>query len=741
MKNVNRLLNLALVEWKLQLRSGLFWAWLAIVMLYSLGMAIGGSPKTSSLVTDWLNSRENSLSWMSMGLIFLVPWSLARDHRTANIVWSTPITGNIYAGGKLLGVYLTALTVGGVEIVSQLTIRTGFWHWLIFEKADMILLSLWGWTVGILFISTIFFFLTVLARGQFFLACAYNILYFLLTMSARDVANPFDPYSFDYFLSDLIGYGPETRLFSAHHALYLSLTITLVFLSISIFSRIEKRSVVSKWVQIALLAGFTLSLAGVGYFSDRFIKARLNVVSPTAVGLKNASEFNAENIKSVQISARFDPSLGSVTGEAQILTAAAGNVTLYIPAGLTLIHVTDCKENLVSAAYQNDEWVIVSAPSQAVCLGFEGNWRTYRNWYTRRDSYTAEEYFMNTGGYIGQGYVYLLPGFRWYPTPIGTAEQHAKYSIEISLPDGYQSFVSGTPEITNSDGWKNYRWEHDYDAPIFTFASGQYTEILLPDGDILWVAPEHEFVGPQPAFFYLDFLKKTERLLGISATPRTIVETPLLRWPIASKNWVLLPERYISERMFPQLKSLYEITIEFDGTEKAFLFEAFRVTYGWIQGQIYSDSAFLPISVDDFLFSNGNNYEPFQESLAFYLSMQLTDQEFNTDRLNQTIQQRTQFFNEHPRGGPTTPTFLSFDDTVPNGYTNSLKFNDILVALGQLENQIGREQVNMTIRKLLETDYGHPVSIQDWLNIIDSTVGKDARQKFENTIYPSTSTQ
>ncbi|MBI5822976.1 MAG: hypothetical protein HZB18_03040 [Chloroflexi bacterium] len=257
MKNVNRLLNLALVEWKLQLRSGLFWTWLAIVLLYSLGMTIGGSPQISSLVRDWLVSRQNSLTWLSIGLIFLVPWSLARDRRTANIVWSAPITGSEYAGGKLLGVYLTALTVGGVEILSQLTIRTGFWRWLIFEKADMILLSLWGWMVGILFVSSIFFFLAVLARGQFFLACAFNILYFLLTMSARDVANPLDPYSFNYFLSDLIGYGPETKLFSAHHALYSSLTITLVFLSVSIFSRIENRSAVSKWVQIALLTGFT----------------------------------------------------------------------------------------------------------------------------------------------------------------------------------------------------------------------------------------------------------------------------------------------------------------------------------------------------------------------------------------------------------------------------------------------------------------------------------------------------
>lgn len=149
MNSLHLLWAVALVEWKLQVRTVVFWAGLSILLLYTLAPTIRFPSEIAFLSRQWLGGRESSLTWLAIVLIFLAPSSLARDRRTAAFVFTTPVTGSVYAGGKLLGVWLTALTLAGIELTAQFLIRAPAWERLTLEAINMILASLGGWLIGL----------------------------------------------------------------------------------------------------------------------------------------------------------------------------------------------------------------------------------------------------------------------------------------------------------------------------------------------------------------------------------------------------------------------------------------------------------------------------------------------------------------------------------------------------------------------------------------------------------------
>jgi hypothetical protein len=121
-----------------------------------------------------------------------------------------------------MGVYLTSLTLAAGELVGQIVVRAPNWDGLTPENLDMILRSLAGWSVGIFYVSSVYFLLTTLVKDQALSAYALSSVYFVATFSIRDVANPLGAFPFPVFRSDLVGDGPESALFGAHHVRYHS---------------------------------------------------------------------------------------------------------------------------------------------------------------------------------------------------------------------------------------------------------------------------------------------------------------------------------------------------------------------------------------------------------------------------------------------------------------------------------------------------------------------------------------
>lgn len=731
MGNVHRLLRIAFIEWKIQLRSILFWVCLTVLLVYSLGRLVGASPETAFLPRQWLETREDSLTWLSLGLIFLVPSALGRDQRTSGLVWTRPFSSTVYAGGKLLGLYLTAFTLGAGELASQLLLRLPGLGKLTPGTLDMILRSLGEWSVGILFMTSAYFMLTLPVRGRPMLGNLICGAYYLIAFSIRDVANPFDAFAVPFIRSDLVGNGPESGLLASHQILYLSFAATLVLLSILIFMKLEKRAYHPKADPFILLLGVVLALGITGRAWRQFALARTEVLAPTALGLKQSSDLATNEVRSIQVTAYFAPEEGIVQGDVTIdLVEPLPNLSLYVPAGLDLVLVTDCHGENLTVTYPAPEWARVSAPMQ-LCVSFHGSWNAYRNWYTLRSGYTAEEYNMNVGGYIGQGYLYLSPCFHWFPTAIESFEQAGSYSVQIALPSRYSVGVSPPATVDRDEYWTTYRWHSEQGYPLIMVVAGDYAETSLSDGNLVWAAPEHEPLADQAATGSVEILNALESMIGLEPSPHQIVETPVIRWPVASEGLVILPEHYFTDLTSTNTVSTYEFILETQGPEEAFRREAYYLSRGWMQGHVCVSSTFLPFSIDEV---QTTGYEPLQESLAYYLAMQLTDEKFGTNELDAAIQERTDFIELYPVD-PLVPDFwLSFSDAGYDSFAGTWTFNAILGGLGQLEKRLGRTQVDWVIGRFIELHQGENISTNSFSDAIGGYFGRAAQQDFENTL-------
>jgi hypothetical protein len=658
MKGLLRFWSIALTEWKLQIRTAIFGACLAILLLYALGQVIGAPKEMMFLTRQWLGTRDDSLTWLSIGLIFLVPSALARDRRTTAFVWTTPVTSHVYAGGKLMGVYLTSLTLAAGELVGQIVVRAPNWDGLTPENLDMILRSLAGWSVGIFYVSSVYFLLTTLVKDQALSAYALSSVYFVATFSIRDVANPLGAFPFPVFRSDLVGDGPESALFGAHHVLYLTFTIMLSLLSLWVYAWRERCGVFPKVAQLGLALGLAFSLGAASWAGYGFILARTKILPLLIWGTDTVSMLAEDDVDTIQVTAHFLPEQGKVSGKVQLdLSRPVTDLAFYIPTGLDLIAITDCQGQNISATYSDLQWARFDALSQ-VCVEFEGALYSGRPRYQRMGYVDPENLKTNAGAYVGQGYLYLLPTFRWYPAPIGAYEWRASHTIEITLPGKHQVFTSPFATAKPDGEWRTYRWQNLQGNPFITIAVGDYREVDLSGGDTVWVAPEHEYVARQTASFYLEFLRSVEQLTGAEHLQHTVIETPVLRWSIVSQNFTLLPERYFTERLSSKTATEYEMRASISGPEQAFLQEAYYVVRGWMQGQtFFYASAFLPYQADNTsapaFKTDLAGYIPLQECLAHYLAMQLMDRKFGTDRLSEEIDERARYADRYLKATST----------------------------------------------------------------------------------------
>lgn len=740
MDKLRCLWSIALTEWKLQVRSAIFWVSLVVLLLYALGKSVGAPSEMVFLPSAWLGSREDSLTWLSIGLIFLVPSALIRDRRTAAFVWTTPVTGYTYAAGKFLGAWLTAFTLAGVELATQGMARIQGWGQLTPEIASMILTSLARWAVGIVYITGIFFLITVIAKGQSLVAYACCGAYFVAVFSIKDIANPLCIFPFPVFRSDLVANGPESVLFDANCALYLSLAIAMSVLALLIYPRSERRSVSSRAMRVVLVIGVVASLGATGWAGRGFAYARSKVLTPIPLRLDAPSVLAGDAVQSTRVVAHFMPVQGLVRGDVQLtLTRAVPNVDFYVPAGLELLSVTDCQGQVLSTSRLDNAWTQVVTSSSHMCVVFEGAWRVNRGRYQQGGYLNPSELSLNAGAYSAHGYLYLAPGFRWYPAPVGPYEWQTNHDIEIMLPCCDLSvLVSPQVPAELADGWVIYRWQNARGRPFITLAAGEYREATLPSGDVVLTAPEHEHIAAQTAAFYLEFLKPVERLIGRNHAPHTIVETPTLRWPLASMDLVLLPEGYFAERLSQAYSTRYEKNASYWGSDHALRYEAYYTARGWLQGQAYfadpvSVEAFAGFDiVDAYQTDPLSGYVPLLECIAHYLAAQLVDQRLGTNMLEEMINERVQYADQYQNNATGLGSGVSLSSVTPfDSFETSWAFNQMFAAFGRLERRVGREQVNFMIGQLLESHAGSTVTIEGWLEVVEGIAGREARQEFE----------
>ncbi|MDW8213052.1 MAG: hypothetical protein RMJ55_05825 [Roseiflexaceae bacterium] len=740
MKRLRVLWGIALTEWKLQVRAIVFWVGLIVLLLYALARVIGLSEEIAFLHRQWFGGREESLIWLAIVLIFLAPSALARDRRTAVLVHSTPVTGSVYAAGKLLGVWLTALTLTGIEWIAQFLARIHAWDRLTPEVVSMILVSFGGWIIGSGYIVALYFLLTTLVKGRALFAYALGAAYFVAVLAIRDAANPFDFVGYPVFRSDLVGDGPELLLVTSHRWFYAGLAIVVALLSVLVYSWREHRSNVRRSEQAALMAGLALALGATAWAGSAFVSTRAQVLAKTGLLPQTHSALAADDVRAVRMSARIDPERDRIEGRVELTFARPlEEVMWHIPPGLKLSAVTDCQTQPAPVNRLNAEWVALPFTPQ-ICVAFEGSLRADRAAYRQHAIRSGEAYMLNAGAYIGQGYVYLTPAARWYPAPTGSYEWMTVHDIHVMIPRALPSLAVPEATISVQDEWVSYEWRHHQGRPLITLAAGAYEQITLPDGAIVWVSPEHQHIAPQAAEFFLGFLKPVDELLERDKLTYHVVETPVLRWPMVSGYVVLLPERYFTERLSPALETMYEQDVKFSGPQFAFQKEAYHTIRGWLLGQVFcADTSFIGESavrpnpsLDPF-----SGFVPLCESLMHYLSLQLLDERFAVTRLDEIMEARIRYADDYLNNPELRQRGGGIDGELPAPpYQRSWEFNQMFAAIGRLEKRVGREHVNDMIGLLLERRYGGAVTVADWLNIINEVAGSEARREFESTSMP-----
>lgn len=739
MNNLQRFLSVAVIEWKLQVRTVVFWAGLAIFLLYTLGRVVGIPPEMAFLSHEWIGGREESLIWLSIVLIFLVPSALARDRRAGFILWTTPVTGSLYAAGKLLGIWFTALTLAGIELAAQFLIRMSAWERITPKIASMVLASLEGWLIGIFYVTSIYFLVTVLVRGRALLAYALNILYFVANFAVRDVANPLGFIPVPVFRSDLVGNGMESSLFEAHSMLYMALTIAVIVLALVVYPWRERRSLFPQIERAVLLSGLVFSLGAVGWARSVLLEMRAQVLTRTELSPHPSLLLTAEDVRSVRVTSRLEPEYGFIEGYVELaFERPLENITLYLPAGLKLGSVTNCQTQTLGLIPLSMEWVEIAYAPQ-VCIAFDGAWRANRADY-QTNTGGPEEYALNAEAYIGQGYAYLAPTARWYPAPVGTYEWATPHEIQITLPRAIPSLISPEPTSDIHSESITYQWQSYLGRPFITLAAGDYREVTLPNGDTSWASPEHQHVARQAAAFYLAFLEPLDQLVGHGAFTYQVVETPVLRWPIISGHIVLLPESYFSERLSSALSTRYERNVSSFGAQRAFQEEAYRTVRGWLLGQVScADASFIgdPVAMPNSSLEPYSGFVPLCESLTHYLSLQLPDRQFGTRRLDEIMQARIKYSDDYLRDSELRQMGGGINGELPAPpYERNWVFNQMFAAIGRLERRVGRKQVNSMISLLLERHYGSAITTADWLEIVCEVAGTEACHEFETTSSP-----
>lgn len=721
MRVFHKIWTIAKTEWKLQSRSIVFWVGLSIILLYSLSQVIGTPKELIFRIRSWIDIRYESLAWSSVVLAFLIPSALLRDQRVSLLLWSKPIQGWVYVFGKIVGSVLTALSLGGLELFTQLVARSAGLHSLAGQKLTIVLESTLYWLTGLFLITSLYFLFTALSKTRAWLAYTLCITVFISLFFITDAANPLCLVPFPAFLSDLVGHGPESPLLRAHIGVFLSLSVAACILGTRAFLSLYKRQfIVSTKNMNVLLAGAVIAFVGLGFSLAEFGNAAKKVLNPQGTTLPAAGE-NQHNrldstIYAVDIDADIDLEDGSVEGTAAFsFHTPLPQVHFYLPAGLRIHNASNCVGQEFDQISTGTNWIAIPGSAQ-LCIDFAGKWLINRDRYRRNGHVSFEAQDMNAGMYAGEGYVMMMPTARWFPSPVGSFEDTANYSVSVSIPSGHAAFATPAPLMKSTGANSQYQWTSENGYPFLSFAAGSYEKVTTDNGMDVWVAPEHKGAAQGALNFFLDFFLPFEQLRLAQLQDYTVVETPVLRLAVITDSVIFLPESYFTDRFVPPSNTAYYQSVKLDGEEKAYQRELYTIVRGWLQGHIHAADPKYPYTIDTLGMAIDPDipdglagYSPFQEALSQYLTLQLGDHRFGTNMQLELLAPKA--------SSEMTPLARS-----SSSYTGD--FYLVLGSFSELEQQIGKTALNRLIFQFVDDFYGRSILSSDWFDYVEKAVSR-----------------
>ncbi len=733
------------IEWKLQVRSIVFWA--VVVLLVAYAVALRPSAlEASFLQRSW--QLFDLFVLLSVGLIFIVPSALARDKAVMAFIRTTPISSGIYLAGKLGGVLMAALSLLAIQLLAVLLMRVQAWALITPERLLMIVRVSAILTISTIYLSCLYFVITILARQRLILAYVLCGIYFFFAIGKTDVADllSYLPIGITFF-SDAVGHGIEETLHMANQLFYASLVPMLVAVAFLMYPAVERLSLaLQRGTQLALIALLSIGLGLSGVMASNFVRLRSAVIIDyTPLPALTVAE---GAVTDVEAALTFEPNYNQLSGTAAFKLQRAADspseVLFHVPHGLVVSEVSNCAGERLENTLLDVNTLRVAFAEQ-LCLTFSGRWLWER--IAHNSGYYDIPHYMPL--FMGSGYLYLTPNALFFPAPIGGYVRTARHTLSMTLPQPAQVISPMADEQHSTEGAVTYVWHSAQGRPRFTVVSGIYQAHVLADGAQGWLLAGHQAWAEQVIMPLMDEQRALHRLLGYSESTWHYIEVPELRHPLVAGNWLLVPEHLFQSTIRGQpLDRIYANILSKE--EAYYRFAIFRVR-GFIDGTLHFAEPLIhdlgEVPFVDRRHDFGTAYKsldysagrvPLREAFAHYLTLQLVDLKFNTQRLEKVLDNRlahvTARKNADPRTRQVPFTLVEGLSLIMPPYEMSWQFTQALSGLKQMEKRLGRAATTQLIGAFFVEYRGGNVNMADWLAFIEERTGSAARGDFEAII-------
>jgi ABC-type transport system involved in multi-copper enzyme maturation permease subunit len=569
----SHILAVAHTEWRLQVRSRVFWlAGLGAITL-SLASALTGRwiRSATPLARSLDLGSDFSAGAIILALMFICMPVFHRDRPSgmADLLWATPLQVSQYVTGKLLAVL--ALGVGlflSVETVTWVAVHVG---WQIPACSPLLLHLV---TRLALLLPTLAFVLTVnlllaalIRRPRLLLLSGLVIWLGAGFLRPSTMLRPGNFVPVELFYSSILGLGPDGTLLIANRVLWTGVALIMLVAATALYARCERRAYLcsrSMWVLgLAGMLGLGLTLGGWRAL-ERAAEplrtdpppVRLILADPSpddtarhSVEEKLASAANSlrpdwltVNVLTVAVDLSLAPDNGQMHGQATLTLRYDGDealaeVPLFLNSGLRIESVTDIEDE-TEAPFTRAGLELTLHPRPPLEPGaiwkvqivYGGHYKTPRVAY--RDLDACLHSVAEPHAYLGQGVAFLLRDGDWYPWPQSlSARREATGRLTVRLPAGRQTFHTG--QMVADD---RLVWDGRWPAPLVaSYPPGKLRPLAVASGQA-YLADPGDVVAKEEASAYAAAYAGLSHWLEEKTTPITLIQVPLILQPVAGAD-------------------------------------------------------------------------------------------------------------------------------------------------------------------------------------------------------------
>jgi ABC-type transport system involved in multi-copper enzyme maturation permease subunit len=561
-------------EFLLQVRSAVFWAMLAVLVLLT-GLHAWGQVSNAAMYISPGSAAIEIESYLGSFLLFLLPFLhaniFARDRfrNTGPLVWSRPLALWEYATGKGLGAIAASLALTWAPLGAG-------WLTVSIARASLQPLEMWIWialllgAMVVLITCVALLFIAVTSPfgllGALFVALP--ITYLNLT-SAKSMLWLHNITGQTLFVSTSIGFGPDGTLLFWQRLSYLAIGLVCLCLMILFVQFRERRGIVHWYHLICTLVLLLL-----------FASSALNCIttfqtigaSYTDTGMLTLTPVQATT-SSYILDVHVDPGTGQVHGTASfLLTPRAPTLSSFVVElnpGLYVRQISgqdpvSGKDLALPFTQISAGWTRIDTSHTSIATGqawhlsiqYDGTMLYSRDDYAQPKGGFGFQHAENASwstnywylSYLGQGAGVLLGAAgSWYPLPY--TKQALQTGTRISI-DQIQVRFPGTYKVWS--GLAQGKWSSQGKQQIFAAQPHRSLPVAF------LVALEHPqenalniwFQGSAPDSVQLladQYLIQEDKTLiswlrpGGETSLQAIV-VPILPFPVVGDHLLLLPE-------------------------------------------------------------------------------------------------------------------------------------------------------------------------------------------------------